>query len=444
MTKSRETRAEGAPGWVADEFARLEARADAFTPSRRRAYELFSASGFPTPADESWKYTNLAPVISGSYTIAGLPEQHGVAESLGLDLGGTRFFFVNGRVVPKLCSKKLPEGMELASIDDVLAGRASEALAAAANKHLGAHARIDGDAIASLNTSFFRGGAVLLVKKGAVIEKPISLTFVTAPDKKPDGAASVSAFPRLLLIAEEQSEVTLVERHVGTGPLRYLSAAVTEISAAPASNVDHYKIIEDAGQAAHLGSVAIDAARAAHARTHTITFGGALVRNQLSVSLRGEGSYALLNGLTVLSDSQHVDNNTIIDHIEPHCESHELYKGIYGNESQGVFSGTIIVQPGAQKTNAYQSNQSILLTPDASVNSRPQLKIWADDVKCTHGATVGQLDDDALFYIRSRGVGAEDARNMLIRAFAGEVISGVTSPLQEHLERRLLEKLSKR
>jgi Fe-S cluster assembly protein SufD len=231
---------------------------------------------------------------------------------------------------------------------------------------------------------------------------------------------------------------------VTTGGEKYLSLPVAEIVAADNAIVDYYKYQQEAVSANHVSNTIVSQGRSGNVSTHIFSFGGALVRNNVTANLKGSGANAVLNGLSVLSGTQHVDNTTEIHHIEPSIESREHFKGIYADASRGVFSGTITVDQIAQKTNAFQSNQALLLSPNASIETRPQLKIWADDVKCTHGATVGQLDQDAMFYLRSRGIGREEARNFLIHAFASEVLSTVKVPaLKEYVEAAITEKLGR-
>jgi Fe-S cluster assembly protein SufD len=236
--------------------------------------------------------------------------------------------------------------------------------------------------------------------------------------------------------------MTVVESHVGAAGIRYLSLPIVELAAGAGACVDYYKIQVESQQAFHVAGLTALQGRDAQIKVHMFSFGGALVRNNAQTLLNGSGAHAVLNGLSVLAGSQHVDNATLIHHIEPHGESREHFKGIYRDASKGVFSGTITVEKIAQKTNAFQSNQALLLSSDASIESRPQLKIWADDVKCTHGATVGQLDADALFYLRSRGVGEQEAKAFLVHAFASEVLSSVDAiPVKEYVEKLITEKL---
>jgi Fe-S cluster assembly protein SufD len=294
------------------------------------------------------------------------------------------------------------------------------------------------DAFAALATALMSDGISVVVGRNVVASQPIHIVHLAT-----DRATGAVVTPRLYLRAHEGSQVTVIESHVSAGAERYLSLPVAEIIAGDGAVVDYYKYQHEAVSAYHVSNTVISQGRAGAVSTHLFSFGGALVRNNVTADLKGSGASAVLNGLSVLRGTQHVDNATEIHHIEPSIESREHFKGIYAESSRGVFSGTITVDQIAQKTNAFQSNQALLLSPNASIETRPQLKIWADDVKCTHGATVGQLDADALFYLRSRGLGEADARNFLIHAFASEVLGTVkVAALKEYVEASITQALA--
>jgi Fe-S cluster assembly protein SufD len=289
------------------------------------------------------------------------------------------------------------------------------------------------ESFVALATALLTDGISISVQRAASVAKPIHIINVTT-----GAAAGTVMTPRLVVDAGELSNITIVESHVALDGGSYLSLPVAEIRAQQGAKVDYVKFQNESRDAFHVSTIVVDQGRDAVVRTHVFSFGGALVRNNATVALKGSGSQGVINGLSVLSGSQHVDNTTLIHHIEPSAESREHFKGIYADHSRGVFSGTITVEKIAQKTNAFQSNQALLLSPTASIETRPQLKIWADDVKCTHGATVGQLDADALFYLRSRGIGRDVARNFLIHAFASEVLTSVGSlPVRGYVEQVL-------
>jgi Fe-S cluster assembly protein SufD len=254
-----------------------------------------------------------------------------------------------------------------------------------------------------------------------------------------EGSGSVS-HPRLLIVAGEASQATVLERYVGQGAA--FTNAVAEVWLGPSAVVDHYKLQEEAPDAFHVASMFLHGARGGTFSSHSLTFGGAFVRNDVVATLDGEGIDCTLNGLYVGRGTQLIDNHTTIDHAKPHCDSHEIYKGILADQSRAVFNGKIIVRPDAQKTDAKQTNKALLLSDDANINSKPELEIFANDVKCTHGAAIGQLDDAAMFYLRSRGLGVSESRAMLVHAFAGDILNRLKiQPVREYLEGILTARL---
>ena len=292
-------------------------------------------------------------------------------------------------------------------------------------------------AFTALNTAFFRDGFFLSIPPNAVVETPIHLLFLsTAP-----GEATMS-HPRLLIVVGENSQVRLIESYGGPDGHLYLTNAVTEIVAGPHAVVDHYKLQRESLQGFHIGSMHIHGQRSSTCSSHSLALGGALVRNEVTTVLNGEGVDCTLNGLYLANGQRLVDNHTTIDHAKPHCSSHEVYKGILGGRSRAIFNGKIIVRPDAQKTDAKQTNKALLLSDDAQINTKPQLEIFANDVKCTHGAAVGQLDEDAIFYLRQRGLDSRQARDLLIQAFAGDILNRIKiEPLRAQLEKTLLAQL---
>ena len=346
-----------------------------------------------------------------------------------------RLVFLNGQFQSEL-SDPAESGSEVVDLAGLFKTGSNADLLRLVRKHLGHHAKFEENSCLALNTAFFGDGAVIHVHANTTLRKPVQVVFIAT-----QAQGSVS-FPRLLIVADQASQLTCIEQYVGNDSETYFTSAVTEVVVAEKAQVDHYKLVQEGAAASHIGAMHIHQANDSIFRTHCFSFGGKLVRNEVMPIVDGERCVCTMNGLSVLSASQHVDNATVIDHAKPNSESHELYKGIYNDQSRGVFSGTIIVRPDAQKTNAYQSNQSLLLSDKASSQSRPQLKIWADDVKCSHGATVGQLNQDALFYLRSRGIGLTEARNMLVQAFVSELVGGVKlEPLRNFLNAELAAKL---
>lgn len=406
---------------------------------RRGAMDAFVQTGFPTSRDEAWRHTRVAPLLETSFAPVPSDGRRGVtAEQIAPfrfdSLGGAQLVFVDGFYSPELSSHPdLPDGAQagnLASILDTSPERVSGELAR--------YAAYKTHAFAALNTAFFRDGAFVFVPRGVAVEAPIYLLFIsTAKDK-----ATVS-HPRVLVLAEDGSQVTLVETYAGIGHGAYLTNAVTEIAAGDNAVVDHYKLELETPEAFHIGVMQMTQGRASNVSSHAISLGGRLVRNEARARLAGEGCESTVNGLYLLGDNQHVDNHTLLEHAEPNCSSHERYKGILTDASQAVFRGKIHVHPKAQKTDAYQSNQNLLLSEGARINTKPQLEIYADDVRCSHGATVGQIDEDALFYLRARGIGAKRARQVLLQAFASDILDRVkVEPVRQALVRRVNAKFA--
>lgn len=403
---------------------------------RKEAFDLFSIQGFPSKDLEEWRYTDISPIQKSNFT---LPTKVGQVssedkrkiESAFVAPQGQRVVFVDGFYREEL-SHKGKSGITISTIREA---SSNDRLKLLVEQYLGKIAPKENPFV-SLNTAFLQDGLVVHIPKGTALKEPLEIIFYTSSQQR-----SVIS-PRVLIVAEENTEASIIEHFLGT-KAEYLTNAVLECVVKANAKFSHYRIQDEGENGAHVSTIHSDVYSSGIFRTHTFSFGGKIVRNHVNAGIQGSGSHTAMYGLSVLSDDQHVDNQTLLNHIAPHCESHELYKGIYADKSSGAFVGTIIVQPGAQKTNAIQSNRALLLSNEATINAQPQLKIWADDVKCTHGATIGQLDEKALFYIRSRGVDEASARAMLIHAFASEVISQVAfEPLQERLEERLMEKLA--
>ncbi len=307
--------------------------------------------------------------------------------------------------------------------------------------HLGRYADVEKHPFAALNTAFLADGVFVWVPPGAVIETPIHLLYVTSesPDDRPQ-----SCFPRNLIVAEENSQVLLVESYATLGEGSPFTCAVTEMQAEPAAVVDHYKVQQESAEAFDIALFQLHQERSSNVRSHTVTIGGALVRNDTGVVMDGEGADCTLNGLYVVNGTQLVDNHMWVEHAKPHCHSYELFKGILEDKARAVFNGWIHVLPGAQKTDAKQSSRNLLLSREAMVNANPQLEIFADDVKCTHGSTVGRLDEEAIFYLRSRGIGQEAAESILTYAFASDIVQRIkVEAVREELAEFLFTRLPK-
>jgi Fe-S cluster assembly protein SufD len=404
-------------------FAQLEERLGAVEGSwihqiRRQAIARFGELGFPTTHQEEWKYTNVAPLVRIPFQPATEQANGLSAEALALSplaaLSLARLVFVNGVYSHEFSSTAgLPEGVQLASLAEALAGEAGRS--GELEQHLARYAAYDRQPFVALNTAFLEQGAFLRIPPGLVLEQPIHLLFVSTGDEVPR-----VSHPRSLILADRESQVALIESYVGLGEAAYFTNAVTEIAVGESAVVEHYKLQQESRRAFHMATMQVHLERSSVFSNQNVSLGGALVRNDLTAVLDGEGAECTLNGLYLGTGRQHVDNHTTLDHARPHCSSHEIYRGILDGKASGVFNGGIIVRQDAQKTNAKQSNRNLLLSQDAVINTKPQLEIWADDVRCTHGATVGQIDQEALFYLRTRGMDLQAARDMLTYAFASE------------------------
>jgi Fe-S cluster assembly protein SufD len=400
---------------------------------RRMAIDRFAALGFPTSDQEDWRSTPLGPIVRQAFErAAGDPDavDPALIEPHVFE-AAARLVFVNGRFSVRHSSLgDLPSGTIVASLAQVLE-RAPEKV----EPWLGQLAQSDSNPFVALNMAFLRDGAVVLVPKGAVVGT-VHLLFLGTPE---NGKPTVS-YPRTLIVAGENSQLSVVETYAGTGA--YFTCPVTELVTGPNAVVDHYKVQRESRDAFHVATFQIRADRSSVPSSHSISIGGELVRNDVVAVLDGEGIDCILNGLYLADGKQFVDTHMRVEHVKPHCASHELYKGVLDGKARSVFNGLIHVHKGAQKTDAKQSNRNLLLSKDAVANSNPQLEIYADDVKCTHGSTVGQLDEDAVFYLRSRGIGAEAARSLLTYAFASDVVERIkVDPVRKDLEEFLFARL---
>jgi Fe-S cluster assembly protein SufD len=414
------------------EFSRFEkelgGRASAWPhPLRAQAMERFAELGFPGPRDEDWKFTSLAPLAQIPFKLAADADcDPDLLRSLGVDRTDAQtVVFCNGKLSP---ARALPTGVVVAQ----LAG--GEDHRAFLEPYLGQVARSEARPFVALNTAFLGDVALVHVPKNAVIAEPIHLVFVSEASGEP-----TVSYPRTLVVAEPNSQVTVIQSYLGPAGQVYFTDAVTDVVVGENAHVDHYKVQRESLKAFHLEILGVRQRRGSNFRSHALTFGGGWVRNEAHALFVDEGSECTLNGLYLADDTRHVDNRTVIDHAKAHCASHELYKGILDGKAHGVFNGKIFVREDAQKTDAKQTNQTLLLSEDAVINTKPQLEIFADDVKCTHGATVGQLATDALFYLRARGIGLQEARALLTYAFANDIIERIkVEPLRRGLEDLLL------
>jgi Fe-S cluster assembly protein SufD len=406
---------------------------------REQALERFEAKGFPTPRDEAWRGTSVAPIAHtawqpadgrrrGEPVVAAL-HRLGFAEAFK----GSEIVFVNGRYAPDLSSFFDVHGVEVVSLREALAGDGARL-----QGELGRLASDPEHPFLALNTALFEDGVALFVAAGLHVEKPIHVLHLSTGD----GAPTVS-HPRTLLVVGRGSECTLVESYGGPAEERYFTNAVTEVRLEDGASLDHSTLERQSLSAHHVASLAVVLGRDARYANHAVTVGAALARNDIGVTLDAPGADAELLGLFVGAGEQHLDAHTRIDHAKPHGTSREVYKGILNGSARGVFHGRIVVRKDAQKTDAYQTNKNLLLSRDALVNSTPQLEILADDVKCKHGSTTGQLEEGALFYLQSRGISLEAARGLLTWAFASDLVQKLKlAPVRISLEAFLHDRLT--
>lgn len=420
-------------GEFAGERSRSEPRW--LTRLRRDAIARFGELGFPSPRDEAWRFTPVSAVIQTPFEPAPA-RRNGVAAGTLRTLtfpAARRLVFVNGHV-----------SLELSTVDvlppGVVVGSLAEAVVTTpelVEPHLGRAVRFDEQPFAALNTAFWVDGAFVYLPAGSVLRQPIHLLFLGTGA----GGAEV-AFPRSLIVAEAGSQAAIVESYVGLGDGTYFTCAVTELEVGPNAVLDHTKVQQESLAAYHIATQQLVQKRDSVFTSSFISTGGALVRTDVNGLLDGEGVDCTLNGLYLAGGRQHVDTHMLVEHAQPHGTSRELYKGILDGQARAVFNGRIYVRPGAQKTDAKQSNRNLLLSDEALVNSNPQLEIFANDVRCTHGSTVGQLDQEAIYYLRTRGIGAAAARSILTYAFASDVLSRIrVEPVRRDLEQLLLSRL---
>lgn len=434
-------------GWVSKGFQNFESQLNGEKSAplhtlRKAALESFANLGFPIAGTEEWKYTNISFLAKENFIVPNIKQTVSVADErikkALINEDFDRVVFVDGLYSKELSRFTESGKVKIGSIKELQKSAEQTELKDKINGQFAKNASINNNNFAALNTAFLNDGAYLYLPKNEVLAKPLQFIFLSS-EKLSDALIT----PRVVIVAEEGAEAKIIETYLSNSANKYLTNSVVEVSLGENAHVDHYKISMESDSATHIYGLHVRQAARSNFRTHFFTFGGALVRNEAHYLIDGEHCNSTLNGLTVLSGLQHVDNFTVLDHAMPNCESIERFKGIYSDKSKGVFTGTIIVRQDAQKTNAIQSNQSVLLSNDASIETRPQLKIWADDVKCTHGATVGQLDEEALFYIRQRGIDKTAARNILVHAFASDIITEVKVPeLKTYLEDSLMQKLS--
>jgi Fe-S cluster assembly protein SufD len=422
-------------------FSQLESTSSQpkwLAPLRKAGIASFADQGFPTLHHEDWRFTNVTPIAKLNFQLAREAVVNGaesklIDESAFVKLSGHRLVFVNGFFSAKLSSiKSATGGVRIENLSAALTKDST-----LIEKHLGKYAHTANNTFAALNQAFFTDGAFIFVPKGVEVAEPVQLIYISSAENSGE-----VILPRNLIIAEANSKLTVVESYLSIGNVAYFTNAVTEILAGDNARVEHIKLQDEALDAFHIATIAGEFGRASNVTVHSFALGAKLSRTNIRTKLAGEGLECILNGLYLTRGEQLADHHMIVEHAQPHCASHEYFNGILDDKSKGVFHGRIYVHPIAQKTDAKQTNKNLLLSDDATADTKPQLEIYADDVKCTHGATIGQLNDESIFYLRSRGIDTASAKRMLVHAFAGEIIERVKcAPVREELDKLIWDRL---
>jgi Fe-S cluster assembly protein SufD len=397
---------------------------------RERGFARFCEVGFPTTKNEDWRFTNVNAIAQTPFQLARDARRSEATYSDTLDAcripgAACQLVFLNGRFASELSDVgNLPPGVRAGSLAQTIAQDS-----ASLEPHLGRYLNIERDAFSALNTAFIEDGAYVYLPRGTVLEAPICILFISLPGNDPE-----MTNPRNLIVAENATEASIVEDYVSLGSGVSFSNVVTELVAGEDAVISHYMIEREDRQAFNVSTLRSQQARSSNVSSHSVLLGGGLVRNNIHPVLAGEGGECLINGLFIGNGRQHMDNYMLVEHASPHCGSRQFYNGILDGHSHGVFHGRIIVHKDAQKTDAKQTNRNLLLSDDAQIDTKPQLEIYADDVKCTHGATIGQVEENALFYMRSRGIEETEARSLLLLAFANECLDRMKSaPVRDYL-----------
>lgn len=403
---------------------------------RGSAMERFEQLGFPTVHEEDWKYTNLAQLAKQSFVPAGRPSSFAVdsARFVYPETSTAHLVVVNGFLSEELSVKT---GLEDVVAIDLLSAVADARYNKIARSYTARNVGYHNNGLAALNTAFLQSGLFLWIPRGIKVETPIQVTFLTDAD-----TADQATFPRLLVVAEENSSATLIESFVSTRDEQYFTNAVAEIIVKDGARLEHYRMQREASKAFHVSTTSAELWRSSTYDTTSMNLGARLSRHDISVVMDHEGGECWVDGLYLVGADQHTDTHSVIDHKQPHCNSHQLYKGILDDNARAVFNGKIFVREGAQKTDAMQTNKNLLLSPHARVDTKPQLEIYADDVKCAHGAAVGQIDQEELFYLQTRGINPELGRSLLTYGFAEEVIGKIKiESLRSQLDQIVLTQL---
>lgn len=388
---------------------------------RTSAIKIFENEGFPTKKQEAWKYTSLNALLKKDYSL--FPKKENSVEFKQVkryflhDVDTYKIVFVDG-VYSSFLSETTHDGIDVCLLSAALSKPKYKPVIEAYFNKIAKE-----DSLTSLNTAFAKEGAYIYIPKHKEVEKPIEIINFSTGNE-----AAIMLQPRNLIIVGENSHVQIIERHQSLSKNAVFTNSVTEIFAEKRAFIDYYKIQNDRTTASLIDTTYINQSSESNCSVHTFSFGGNMTRNNLNFYQNGERCDSTLKGITIIEDKQHVDHNTLVHHIAPNCESHQDYKGIFGDASTGVFNGKVVVEKDAQKTDAFQQNNNILIDDKATINAKPQLEIFADDVKCSHGCTIGQFDEEAMFYLRTRGIGVKEARALLMYAFANNVLESVKIP----------------
>lgn len=428
--------------WYISNFGEFEKRLNGgkenpIHQKRKEALSNFSKLEFPTIKDEEWKYTSIAPLLKHNFVPSyekKIVSNEFIKSLLFDEMEHSLIVFINGRYSDDHSDLfNLPNGVVVGSIANEIKKKNHILL-----KNFGKYADHQNHIFTALSTAYTEDGAFIYVPAGKIVEVPIHIIFITDLHNE-----KILTQPRNLFIAEKNSQVTIIEHYVGSEEQIYFTNAVTEIVAEENAVVDHIKLQEESKKAFHIARMEVDQEKSSNFSSHLISTGADLTRNEFNAKFNDAGGECTLNGLYMIDGTQLFDAHTLMDHAKPHCNSHEHYKGILDDKSRGVFNGKIIVRPDAQKTNAFQENNSILLSDEALVNTKPQLEIFADDVKCSHGATIGQMDEDAKFYLKSRGIGEEASKGILLHAFASDVITTIKiESIRNYIEKIITQKFN--
>ena len=402
---------------------------------RSEAIKAFEDNGFPSKKDEAWKYTSLKSILKHDYSV--FPKQENTLEYRDIkkylihDIDTYKIIFIDGKYSSHH-SETTHDGIDVCLMSAALSKPKYRLIIENYFNKVASK-----ESLTSLNTAFAKEGAYIHIPKNKLVEKPIQVIHFSTGTE-----GALMQQPRNLIVVDENSHVQIIERHQSLTDNPVLTNSVTEIFSNKRAIVDYYKVQNDNPNASLIDNTFINQKQESHVSVHTFSFGGKLTRNNLNFYQKGERIDSTLKGITIIGDKQHVDHNTLVHHIEPNCESHQDYKGIFGDFATGVFNGKVVVEKEAQKTNAFQANNNILLDDKATINTKPQLEIFADDVKCSHGCTIGQLDESAMFYLRSRGIPQKEAKALLMYAFANNVLESVKIPeIKQRINKLIATKL---